>query len=214
MADRKPNRSSYGKLRLRHVAGSKRRDTVGSGKQQPHWARRLRTWVIGVVVAGLGLGVTDLVSRTVDKGASQVEYLILNPPPGSRSGLTVQDQTVTSDGLTIYTTVLQGLGCEGSGDVYPTGITPGISPTVVPGTGPTHGGKTWDQSPGEFGAVPASPTEIKIYLTGPTNHAVIITDLKFHVISHKPQVKGALLNVASGCGGAGSYQYGVVDLDS
>jgi len=208
MADRRSRQSSREKPRLRRVAGSQRRKAARSDAPRQHWVLRLRTWIIGVLVAGLALGITDLVSRTVGTGANKVEHLI------SGSDL-VQDQSVTSDGLTIRTMVLQGLGCPPkNGDVYPRSVTPGLSPAVEPGAGPTHGGKTWANSPGMFGAVPASPTQIQIFLTGPTNHAVIITDLKFHVISRKPQIKGTWLNLSSGCGAGGNYHYGAVDFDT
>jgi hypothetical protein len=219
VADPRVKRSPQGKPRFRHVAGSQRGKTPGTPR--PRWTRRLRTWVITAIVAGLGLGITGLVSRGVDSGANAVKQFVLPPSStsasnagGLGSGRTVEDKTLSSDGLTIFTTVKQGLGCDGRGDVYPVSLTPGLSLAVPPGSGPTHGGKTWDKSPRAFGAVPAGPVEIGITLTGPTNHAVTITDLRFHVISRKPQVNGPWLNSAEGCGAGGNYHYGVVDFDT
>ncbi len=147
--------------------------------------------MITAVVAGLTVGITTLVSHSVDSGATAVQHLF--KPAGS--GAAISD-TLSSNGLTINWSVQQGIGCEGSGDVYPVSETPGLNLKTRPGSGPKHGNKTWDQDPRAFGAVPVNP-RMTFSLTGPTNHAVTITGLKFHVISRKPQVVGPWLDAES-----------------
>jgi hypothetical protein len=176
-----------------------------------HWARRARTWLIAAVVAGVAAAVTTFVTNGIDSGAAAVKQLLL---PGPGSGATVQDTTLSKDGLTINTQIEQGLGCEAGGDVYPVSRTPGISTRQPPGSGLRHGGRTWDQAPVAFGAVPAGPAVMLLTLTGPKDHAVTVTGLRFHVVSRKPQVAGPWLNKSNGCGAGGEYRYGLVDLDT
>ena len=212
MVGRRPTQSSRGRSRSRRTAGGQRRKKLELDTRPPHWTRRVRTWVIGVILAGLGAGIGGIVSTLVGTGASTVEK-VLSPSSHLSSGKLVEDATLTRDGLTIHTTVVQGLGCLPNGNVYPD-VTPGLEKGFAPGSGPTHRGKTWDKSPQAFGAVPASPVEIQIYLTGPANHAVIITDLKFHVLSRKPQLRGSWLQTTDQCGGGGYDHYGIIDFDT
>jgi hypothetical protein len=119
-----------------------------------------------------------------------------------------------SDGLSFGGSVYQGMGCPpNTGAVYPHTVTPELTTAMRPGTGPKHGGQTWDAAPRLFGAVPASPVEIQLSVTAPSDHAVTLKSMVFHVLSRQPQVKGAFLNTLGQCGAGGDYLYGVVDFD-
>ena len=126
----------------------------------------------------------------------------------------VNSQFSAGSGLIINSSIEEGFGgCPGgSGYVYPGSS--GITTAIPPGTGPKRGGKTWDQNPWAFGAVPAGPARIKIYLTGPADHAVVITGLQFHVLSRKPAFSGAWLFVSGQCGGGSAYHYAKYDFDA
>jgi len=194
-----------------------------------HWTRRTRTWVIGAILAGLGVAISGIVSQAAETGVNKVIPIRAAGGRKSSSGVESQQlplvqlapsanatQNAQIGSLEIATQVETGLDCPPAahGMVFPRSLTPGLNASVEPGTGPTHEGKTWDQSPGLFGAVPAGPVEMYIYLTGPTSHAVTITGLKIHVISRKPQVDGQWFEVAQGCGAGGNYHYGIFDLDT
>jgi hypothetical protein len=187
--------------------GAAEPDTEGKPQRKP-WYRRIATYVGGAIIVPVLVGVLIFVAN----GEAQ-KVLGTGSPQPSPSG-TQASAGFTGSGLAINTQVSQGLGCSGNGDVYPSSITPGLSLSVAPNRAPTRQGKTWVTAPSAFGAVPASPVVIRIYLTGPSNHAVIITGIKFHVFSRRPQVKGTWLNSAYGCGGAGVYRYGVADLNA
>ena len=163
--------------------------------------------------------------------ACQAGAVCLNGPeptpqqatPTSSSPVTVVDengihwvngQFSSSSGLIVNSTVKVGFGgCPGgSGYVYPSGS--GITSSMAPGTGPQRNKQTWDQNPGAFGAIPASTVEMEISLTGPENHAVVITGLQFHVHSRKPAPAGVWLYVPGQCGGDSSYHYAKVDFDT
>jgi hypothetical protein len=85
---------------------------------------------------------------------------------------------------------------------------------MPPGTGPKHGGHTWDAAPRLFGAVAASPVEIQLTVTAPADHAVTLTDMAFHALSRQPQVRGLILNREGQCGApGGDFRYGLIDFD-
>lgn len=110
--------------------------------------------------------------------------------------------------------VFQGMGCPpNTGAVYPAAVTPGLSTSMRPGTGPKHGGRTWDAAPRLFGAVAASPVQMQLSVTAPADHAVTLKSMVFHVLSRQPQVQGVFLNTLGQCGAGGDYLYGVVDFD-
>jgi hypothetical protein len=181
--------------------------TEGKPQRKP-WYRRIATYVGGAIIVPVLVGVLILLAngeaqKALGIGSSQ-------PSPSGTQG----SAGFTGSGLAIKTQVSQGLGCSSNGDVFPSSITPGLSLSVAPDREPTHKGKTWVTAPSAFGAVSASPVVIRIYLTGPSNHAVIITGIKFHVFSRRPEVKGTWLNSAYGCGAAGVYRYGVADLNA
>lgn len=128
----------------------------------------------------------------------------------------VNGQFSVSGGLVINATVEEGFGgCPGgSGYVFPSTLNPGLTTSVPPGAGSKRSGKTWDEAPAAFGAVPASTDMIYIYLTGPTDHAVVITGLQFHVHSRKPAISGPWLYIPGQCGGSPSYHFAGVDFDT
>jgi hypothetical protein len=176
-------------------------------------ARRPATWIAAAALAGAATYVSTLVSASISNGASAVgKSLGIGSGPAGDSAL--DTSTPGSDGMAVNVAVNQGIGCPPeNGDVYPASLTPSLSGAVQPGTGPRHGGKTWDAAPGAFGAVPASPAQLTIYVTGPRDHAMIITGLTFHVASRGKPVEGPWLNSEEQCGGGGVYHYGVVLLN-
>ena len=117
----------------------------------------------------------------------------------------------TATGPTIALEVGQGMGCEGEGWVFP--FPPKKIANLPPGTGPRRRGKTWDQAPAFFGAAPADPITLRIFASDGLNHAITLTGLEFHVVSRAPAIQGTRLNIQAGCGGAGEFRFGYVDLD-
>jgi hypothetical protein len=118
----------------------------------------------------------------------------------------------TGSGPLLNVDLQQGLGCLGAGVVVPAGR--GVDGTTRPGAGPQKDGATWDADPGAFGAVPADWADLYITVTGPADHAVLLTGLTFHVTDKRPPLQGAFLQYADGCGGGGNFRYGEVRLDS
>jgi hypothetical protein len=179
------------------------------------WPRRARTWVLGSVLSGLSLVIVGAITH----GAGLLGNAVL--PPKSPAAVVVPAQTgsaqagsaPTGEALQVKAEVDAGLGCGSNGMVYPAARTPGLDASTTPSTGPTHDGKTWEKAPAAFGAVAAGPVQLYLYLTGPRDHAVSVTGLRFRVYSRKPQVAGTWLNVTGGCGAGGDYHYGVFDLD-
>lgn len=190
----------------------------GPATGTPH-RTRLRTWVAAGTAVGIALALSAC-------GGSDGPESVTPPPsatesgpssaaaPGPQEGTDLELKRAESDGLSFDGYVYQGTGCPpDAGAVYPSAVTPGLTTSMRPGTGPKHGGQTWDASPRLFGAVPASPVEIQLSVTAPPAHSVTLKSLMFHVLSRQPQVKGVLLDIAGQCGAGGDYLYGVVDFD-
>ena len=103
------------------------------------------------------------------------------------------------------------MGCTGEGWAFP--YPPQKIGSIPPGSGPRRNGKTWDQAPAAFGAVPADPVTLLISATSTLNHAITLTDLKFHVVSRAPAIRGTRLNILEGCGAGGTFRFGYINLD-
>lgn len=148
-------------------------------------------------------------SAGASAGASAAE-------PASQEGADLELTRAEPDGLSFDGFVYQGRGCPpNTGAVYPAAVTPGLTTSMPPGTGPKHGGQTWDAAPRLFGAVAASPVEISLSVTAPADHAVTITSMVFHALSRQPQVQGVLLNTEGQCGAPGGdfLLYGGIDFN-
>ena len=166
--------------------------------------RRLRgpwAWLVAAVVLGLSTLVTTAVVKLGEGAATHVVEAVTGPKSVSFS---------TSSGAALKVEVAQGMGCSGNGWVFPKDS--GITSATPPGSGPRRGGRTWDADPAAFGAVPAGDVTLYISATGPTDHAVTLTGLDFHVSTREDAVSGTVLNVAEECGAAGTFRYGKVDL--
>ncbi len=126
----------------------------------------------------------------------------------------IEDKTV-QEGVSIDAIVYDGLGCPPStGLIYPSSVTPNLTDTDPPGTGPEQNGQTWDQAPAAFGAVDPFPVTLTINVTGTSAAEATISGLDIHVLSRKPKVEGVWLNSANECGGGGNFTYGNYDLDA
>lgn len=159
--------------------------------------RKVAAWVFAAVVLGVGGAIMAHTQRAVDTAADH--FL---------GGSTITFKTTS--GPVLRVDVGQGLGCSGNGWVFP-----GRAPVDhAPGTGRKKSGQTWDRSPRAFGAVIASGASVKISVTGPTDHAITLTGLRFHVLHRAGPRKGYVVNRSDGCGAAGVYRYGAVDLAS
>jgi hypothetical protein len=157
---------------------------------------------VGVIVAA---ALTGLLVKGGEKVVGKVEASLTGPA-------TVTFKT--DSGPVVATSIQQGMGCVGNGWVYPSD-----SPAAEgarPGDGVKVGKHTWDEDPGAFGAVVASPIILSITMTGPTDHAIIIKDLKFKVLDRQPIItpQHVHLNMFGDCGTGITTQYGMVDLDS
>ncbi len=168
----------------------------------------MRKWIITTILAALAAAIGGVAIDLATSAERQAGRAISNLTGlGHSAHLAVK----TATGPTIALQINQGMGCTGNGWVFP--LPPKKIANVPPGTGPRKNGKTWDKAPAAFGAVPADPVTLLIGATGTLRHAIILTDLKIHVVSRKPAIQGTLLNVAGGCGAGGTFRYGYVNLD-
>ena len=167
------------------------------------WYKRLRTWIAATVTAGLAAGTIAVVQREAENVVTDVVEAFTGP---------AKIEFTTSSGPLVHIDIEQGMGCNLPGWVFPADSPALTSP---PGHGPTQGGMTWDSAPGAFGGVIGSGASLYLSLTGPEDHAVLISDLVFKVYARKPPLEGKVVNsVPSGCGNGATYRYGAVDLDS
>jgi hypothetical protein len=174
--------------------------------------RRLRKSFVAILAAALTAAIATLIVNITTSAVQTVPKTIHRLIEGTQSGRTIHVVLNTATGPTIALSVAQGMGCPpNQGWVFP--YAPQKIGDVPPGTGPRRGGRTWDKDPAAFGAIPADPITLIIYATGGLNHAVILTGLRFHVVSRRPAIQGTLLNTLGGCGGGGTFRYGRINLD-
>lgn len=174
--------------------------------------KRLRNWLIAVVVAGLTAALTAVVTELISSAAHNVPRVIHGLMGGTPSGKEINVSLKTASGPTIALIASQGMGCPpAQGWIYP--YPPQKMSNLPPGKGMRMKGRTWDRDPLAFGAVPADPVTLFIYTTSRLNHAIILTNLRIHVTSRRVALRGTRLNIEEGCGAAGTFRYGKVDLD-
>jgi hypothetical protein len=197
---------------IRRIAGKRNGEkSVRTPVQtKGYWSRRLQLLLIIGVAGGLTAAVSSFLSPSTPTAVGPLHTQLI-----TGSGKVVLAQAQSPGGVTIHTTVSQGLGCDGRGMVFPVSNTPTMSTHVKPGSGAKHGGSTWDQDPRGFGGVPAGPLKIAIAFTGPSGHKLTVTGLTFHVLNRRPQVVGPWLNRSQDCGNANiHYHATVADLDT
>ena len=198
---RRTARANGRSTRLRRSAARQAPD------RRPTRRSRLQVWgtatVLSAVVGAIGAVVSDLATSAEHKATDAIQETL----HGNYDTSTLS----TAAGPTLGLEILQGMGCDGKGWVFP--LTSSQA-TVPPQAGPQRNGHTWDEDPAAFGAVTAGPVTLDIAATGKLDHAVLLTGLKFHVKSRRPALKGVIKNWRDGCGAGGTFRYGVVDLDS
>jgi hypothetical protein len=168
----------------------------------------MRKWIIGTLLAALAAAVAGVATDLATSAEHQAGKAISDLTGLGHSGRGVLK---TASGPTIALQIDQGMGCGGTGWVFP--FPPHKIANAPPGTGPRRRGGTWDKAPAAFGAVPADPVTLLIRATATLHHAITLTDLKVHVVSRKPAIQGTRLNVTGGCGAAGTFRYGYINLD-
>jgi hypothetical protein len=195
---------------------------AASEPESPRERRRplttARKWLIGAVLLGLATGITSMVAN-LELNVGHAVGKIVDPGASAAAtgpGVTVSSSPVSggvavtsADGVYIAADTNSGVGCEAAGAVFP--ATSGVTAAMAPGTGPLRAGNSWDADYDAFGAVSA-PAHLVFSVTGPSSHAIIITDLVFHVLSREPALPGVWLNKENGCGAGGNYAYGAVNF--
>jgi hypothetical protein len=167
------------------------------------WYLRVRTWIGATVAAGLTASGIAVVQHGAESAANKVGEVFTGPA-------TIKFKT--SSGPLTEVDIKQGMGCNLAGWVFPDSASPLRDP---PGAGPVVNGHTWDEVPTQFDGVIGSGASLYVSLTGPGDHAVLISDLTFEVYKRRPPRTGRVVNaVPSGCGNGATYRYGAVDLDT
>ncbi|MBT2385006.1 hypothetical protein [Streptomyces sp. ISL-11] len=148
------------------------------------------------VLAGIGAAVLAIIGVLVTKGTEEVKEKLIGEPTG------------------IEVDVEQGSDCNAAGWVYPRSPDSELM-NRPPGTGKRIEGKTWDQDPDAFGAVPAGPVKLHMAVTTKAvRSAIILKSLTFHVVEKKKMVEGTHVAFVGGCGNGATYHYGVVNFDN
>lgn len=163
---------------------------TGGGSSQPSQDRRLRragrvrTWVVGAVVASLGLALTGALTGLFTDVGRRILPDLDKPNP---------------------------LNVTSTSDVEPCGrgwVIPMHSSAIPPPPPLAQSRAGWaDQLRG----VPALGRRVRVVVTGRTASAVVLTDLRIIVLTRDPPVAGT--QVIGICGGAVATRYFVVDLD-
>jgi hypothetical protein len=181
---------------------SSRRDDKKKAPPKP-WYLRLSTWIGAILAAALTASGIALVQRGTESIVGTVDEIFTGP---------AAIEFETSSGPLAQVDIKQGMGCNRAGWVFPDTASPLRD---QPGAGPTVNGHTWDQVPAKFDGVIGSGATLYISLTGPGDHAVLISDITFEVYERRAPRKGSVVNsVPSGCGNGVTYRYGAVDLDT
>ncbi|WP_371616366.1 hypothetical protein [Streptomyces sp. NBC_00454] len=138
----------------------------------------------------------------------------------------------TGEAKVLNQPVRLGVRSEEAGPLLNIGVQPGMAGTcgkevsqvypystsdplmnTPPGSGPRKNGKTWDEDPHAFGAVPAGPAWLTVALTASDDRAVVITNVVFHTMDVKPGLTGTVVEPEKRCGNGVTYHVGRVDLD-
>ncbi len=165
-----------------------------------------RTWKW--LLAALGVIVTGVITAWLTGFFSTGEAVILNKPVSL--GINSEE-----GGPLLNVSIQPGVGGECGQEVsqvYPYPPSHSLMNTP-PGSGPRKDGKTWDEDPHAFGAVPAGPAWVSAALTTDDDRSVIITDIDFHVTDSRPALKGTLVHPVRGCGDGVTYHVGRIDFN-
>ncbi|MEU6336322.1 hypothetical protein ABZ839_18055 [Streptomyces cellulosae] len=161
------------------------------------------------LLAALGVIATGVITAWLTGLFSTGEATVLNKPIsfGINSG---------PGGPLLNVSVQPGVGGECGQEVSQVYPYPPSHPLMntPPGSGPRKDGKTWDEDPHAFGAVPAGPAWLNAALTTDDDRSVIITNIVFHVTHSEPKVTGTVVQPERGCGDGVTYHVGRVDFDS
>ncbi|MER6250198.1 hypothetical protein ABT224_02205 [Streptomyces sp. NPDC001584] len=161
-------------------------------------------WILGVC----GVVATGVIVAWLTGLFSTGEATILNKP--FRLGINSEEA-----GPLLNVGVKPGVGGECEEEVSQVYPYPPSHPlmNVAPGSGPQKNGKTWDEDPRAFGAIPAGPAWLTVALTTDDDRSVIITNVVFHAVDSKPGLKGTVVEPERGCGNGVTYHVGRVDFD-
>jgi hypothetical protein len=165
---------------------------------------RTRKWILGA----LGVVATGVITAWLIGLFSTGEAKILNKP----INIGIDSE---GGGPLLNVSVHPGVGGECGQEVsqvYPYAPSHPLMNTP-PGAGSQKEGKTWDEDPKAFGAVPAGPAWLYVALTADDDRSVIITNIEFHVAETGPPVKGTVVQPERGCGNGVSYHLGRIDFD-
>jgi hypothetical protein len=192
-------------LSLEAIMPQKANEPEGEKKEDvppKPWYLKARTWIAATLTAGLTASGIAIVQQGTTTIVDTVDELFTGP---------AEIEFQTSSGPLAHVSIDQGMGCNLAGWVFPDSESPLKDP---PGAGPLRNGHTWDKSPADFDGVVGSGASLHVALTGPGDHAVIISGLTFEVYERRPPRIGSVVNaVPSGCGNGATYRYGAVDLD-
>jgi hypothetical protein len=171
--------------RLRRAA--RRRVTRAQDERQTRWSalRRWTTATVASAAAGaVGAVAVNLATSAQEKATSTVRTALFGDSEHSTLS--------SAAGPTVSLDVKQGMDCQPAhGWLFPDAA---AKTTVPPGKGSRRGGHAWNEDPAAFGAVTADPVTLFFTATGKTDHAVVLTGLKFHVTKHRPALHGVVLN--------------------
>lgn len=196
----------------RRSHNTSRSPTAGRNKQQRRALRFWSTlhtsqkWIVGTLLAGLSASVTAIMVSWTQPLQDHSEGIVASstPFPGQMNGY---------NGPLFAVSVTNGFSACGpdSGWVYPASSRSLVS--SAPGTGVKREGKTWDQNPQVFGAVPTSGEWVSITASGSSPTAIVIDNIKINVVSRR-HARGLVANFmpANGCPVTG-FEIASVNLD-
>jgi hypothetical protein len=186
-----------GKVSANNLCGQVKMEKVGNTPKPPLWKRtKVR------IAAGATAVLTIVGTAALIKLADTATTTVLGK---------VVELNVDTGGPILNVEAAQGMDCSANGWIYPYPPSSELMQSP-PGTGQRNNGKTWDQDPAAFGAVPAGPVRLFVSATGKSQSAVILTGIDFHLDLKRPPVVGTGVNLASGCGGAGIYHAAAISF--
>jgi hypothetical protein len=175
-------------------------------------ARRSLAWTRrGAILTGLGIAVAVAIAAvsiliTSNHGTPSQQLRSSSPFPGVMNAF---------NGPLFAVSIMNGFsacGPGGTGWVFPPSSARLLNST--PGTGIQRKGKTWDQDPQAFGAIPTSGEWMSITASDSSANAVVITNINIQVVSRRP-AHGIVANFMPphGCPTA-LFQTSSVNLDT
>jgi hypothetical protein len=166
-------------------------------REQIRWARRDVRWAkYGVALTAVGLAVSTVAWIQQDDGEPRRETPSGQPDSGTEPDepLTIAVQTFKNrcDAWFVPRSVDQ-IDFDRPGELN---------------TGPSE----WPEHPAGQGGAPAAPAPMFFTVQGRSDFAVVLTDIKFHVVERRPAPSGVVLD--DPCGDTGAFRWLGVDLDS